>query len=87
MLPLSLPLPLPLSLRDAFGLAMQFKLFDNSEKCIWLTRRRRVLAASLRLSVCARYQWQDTRANKACAGRKVGGGWLLAGQRVSTEDT
>lgn len=40
---LSLPLPLPLSLCRrrclcAFGLAMQFKLFDNSEKCIWLTK-------------------------------------------------
>lgn len=38
---LSLPLPLPLCRRRclcAFGLAMQFKLFDNSEKCIWLTK-------------------------------------------------
>lgn len=38
---LSLPLALPLCRRRclcAFGLAMQFKLFDNSEKCIWLTK-------------------------------------------------
>lgn len=39
--PLPCSLSLPLCRRRclcAFGLAMQFKLFDNSEKCIWLTK-------------------------------------------------